>query len=293
MAAGAPLNSFVGPHANMDTPTPPKTTSFSHQAAKVSWVCPIIFFVLLFQIDTQIITDLLGFLLIAAGLIFGITALFGISKHGTKGILVPAIVGIITNGLWLYIGVTNFMAARARAMQQHRSIEASPVVAMSPNTLLAQGQELVHTIKEEAQKAAKAVMASDYDGIARYTPARLVKGMGGKEATIGVLERAKAKRRASGTEFAEVTLGTPTQPKRIGGWLTSLVSERVVMKVPGGQLQTDSSLLGISEDGGRHWVFLDLGHVKKERFDQLFPELADKITLPEKRPPVFKKDAGA
>jgi hypothetical protein len=38
-------------------------------------------------------------LLIAVGLVSGIVALFGVSKHGKKGILVPAIVGIIISGL--------------------------------------------------------------------------------------------------------------------------------------------------------------------------------------------------
>jgi hypothetical protein len=120
----------------MDTPTPPKTTSFSHQAAKLSWACPIIIFVLLMfsrQIGARVIIELVALLLIFVGLIFGIIALFGISKHGTKGILAPAIVGIIINGLLLLIFVMNFMTARARAIQQHSSIEASPVVAMWSN----------------------------------------------------------------------------------------------------------------------------------------------------------------
>ena len=124
----------------MDTPTPPRTTSFSHQAAKLSWVCPIIIFVLLMfsrQIGARVIIELVALLLIVVGLIFGIVALFGISKHGTKSILAPAIVGIIINGLLLLIFVMNFMTARARAIQQHSSIEASPVVAMWSNKIAA------------------------------------------------------------------------------------------------------------------------------------------------------------
>ncbi len=86
------------------------------------------------QIGARVIIELVALLLIVVGLIFGIIALFGISKHGTKGILAPAIVGIIINGLLLLIFVMNFMTARARAIQQHSSIEASPVVAMWSNT---------------------------------------------------------------------------------------------------------------------------------------------------------------
>ena len=93
----------------MDTP-PPTKTSFSHQAAKLGWVCPvisvIIFVLLIFnrQIVARNIIPIIvpvALLLMVVGLIFGIVALFGISKHGTKGILAPAIVGIIINGLLL------------------------------------------------------------------------------------------------------------------------------------------------------------------------------------------------
>jgi hypothetical protein len=125
-------------HMIMDTPTPSKTTSFSHQAAKLSWVCPILLFVLLMfkrQIGAPaLITDLLGLLLIVVGSTSGIVALFGISRHGTKGILAPALVGILINGLLLSIFIMNFMAARERAIQQRGSSDASPVVAIRPTT---------------------------------------------------------------------------------------------------------------------------------------------------------------
>ena len=117
----------------MDAPTPPKMTSFPQQAAKLSWVCPIILFLLLMvgrQMVAPLVMDLVALLFIIVGLVFGIVALLGISKHGKKGILAPAIVGIIINGLLLAIFVTNFMAARARATQQQGSIEARPVAVV-------------------------------------------------------------------------------------------------------------------------------------------------------------------
>ena len=92
----------------MDTPTSPKTTSFAHRAATLGWICPvvsgIIFALLIFDRDI-VARKIIPFIvltalaLIGVGLIFGITALFGVSKHGSKGILLPAIVGIIICGL--------------------------------------------------------------------------------------------------------------------------------------------------------------------------------------------------
>jgi hypothetical protein len=109
----------------MDTPTPPKTTSFSHQAAKLSWVCPIIIFLLLAfgrLAGARVIIELIAFLLIVVGLVFGVIALFGMRTCGKSGILAPAIAGIIINGLLLFIFVTNFLAARARAQQQRGDV---------------------------------------------------------------------------------------------------------------------------------------------------------------------------
>ena len=78
--------------------------------------------------------DLVALLLIIVGLVFGIIALFGIGRHGSKGILIPAIVGIIANGLLLFIFITNFLAARANA-QQHTGMVTPPIVVVSSATI--------------------------------------------------------------------------------------------------------------------------------------------------------------
>lgn len=74
------------------------------------------------QIGARAIIELLSLLLIVAGFLFGVIALFGIRTHGKSGILAPAIVGIIINGLLLFIFVTNFLAARSRAQQQRATL---------------------------------------------------------------------------------------------------------------------------------------------------------------------------
>lgn len=111
----------------MNTETPPPTSAteapaakaFAHQAAKASWAGPIVIFVLLVfghQVAPPVLLDLLALALILTGIGMGIAALFGIRKHGRKGILVPALVGLVINGLLLLIFVTNFLAVRHQAM---------------------------------------------------------------------------------------------------------------------------------------------------------------------------------
>lgn len=121
---------------------PPNPTSFAHQAAKLSWACPIIVFGLAVfggHVGSALVIDLIALLFILVGLISGIVALSGISRHGKKGILIPALIGIIINGFLLFIFVTNFVAARARAQQNTAVDGSSIVVAWSGHSTEAAG----------------------------------------------------------------------------------------------------------------------------------------------------------
>src|SRR5690349_17641055 len=110
----------------MDTSTSPEikitpqNTGFAREAAKASWASSVIVFLILAlgsRTGAKAILELVSLVLILLGLSLGFIALFGIRKHGMKGILAPAITGIIINGLLVFIFATNFFAARARAQR--------------------------------------------------------------------------------------------------------------------------------------------------------------------------------
>src|SRR2546427_492399 len=121
----------------MDTSTPPtQTTGFPHQAAKASWASAVIVFLLLMfggRTGAKVIIEMIALLLLVVGLVLGVIALFGIRKHGTRGILAPALAGILISGLLVFIFVTNFLAARAKA-RRAATTAASPVVAVGSGT---------------------------------------------------------------------------------------------------------------------------------------------------------------
>src|SRR5258708_40366687 len=95
----------------------PPAKAFAYQAAKASWLGLIVIFVLFavgHQIEARVVLELIALVLIVAGICLGIAALFGIRQHGKRGILAPALVGLILNRLLLLIFITNFLAAKAR-----------------------------------------------------------------------------------------------------------------------------------------------------------------------------------
>ena len=81
------------------------------------------------RVAPAVMLDLIALLLIVVGFLFGIIALFGIPRYGAKGILGPAILGIIINGVLLFIFFTNFFAARARAQRSDSGTPPAVVVA--------------------------------------------------------------------------------------------------------------------------------------------------------------------
>lgn len=83
---------------------------------------PVIVFVLLFfgrTLVPRVYLDLAALIFILLGLTLGIVALFSIRKFGKTGILTPALIGILGSGLLLFIFVTNFLAAKEKAVRQN------------------------------------------------------------------------------------------------------------------------------------------------------------------------------
>jgi hypothetical protein len=97
---------------------PVETNAFARQGARASWVSFLFAYGFaamarrlrgepmqpFFQLAAA------AFLLIGFGL--GITALVGMRKHGKKGILVPATIGVVLNGAMLMVIILAIVAGR-------------------------------------------------------------------------------------------------------------------------------------------------------------------------------------
>lgn len=103
--AGVPPLQPLGYHAPVPAASP--RPNFYQQAAKASWVAPVVALVLgcLTRGSSERspmtggIVGLINVAMTFTGLVMGIVALFGVRKYGSRGILAPAIVGLVLNGL--------------------------------------------------------------------------------------------------------------------------------------------------------------------------------------------------
>jgi len=103
---------------NEKNETTNQPNAWPHKMAKASWVAFCIVLGVLGSLmfpgsaqTTKVVMELTVFVLSVDGICMGIASLFGISKYGIKKILAPALVGIITNSLFVCIFMTNVLRA--------------------------------------------------------------------------------------------------------------------------------------------------------------------------------------
>jgi hypothetical protein len=110
---------------------------FAFQAAKASWMAPLLAIALgiagmaMLPIHPgmeeeavhtarigKTVIGFIAFAIVLVGVVFGILALFGIRKHGAKGILAPSIMGLLLSSGYIYLLISAILLVQ-RIAQQH------------------------------------------------------------------------------------------------------------------------------------------------------------------------------
>jgi len=76
----------------------------------------------------NVLVVLFAFFWVLVGFALGVGALCGIRRYGTKGILVPAIIGIILNGLIILLAAIMLVAAFDKARQRPRAEASAGII---------------------------------------------------------------------------------------------------------------------------------------------------------------------
>ena len=141
--------------------------------------------------------------------------------------------------------------------------------------------------KAKAEELQAAFSKADHDTFTRLMHPKLVEMAGGREKMVAHLAAEVKSAKDTGYEYESFTVGEPSDPVRGGTDLYLTVPSTLRIKAPVGHLVTDSTLLGVSGDGGRTWVFINA--VKpREEVKRVVPGLPDAVALPELKPPTFE-----
>ena len=105
------------------------------------------------------------------------------------------------------------------------------------------------------------------------------------------MRRSMKQAEAENVKYLSTTLGAPEEAFKVERQLFAIVPTTVKMKTPEGVLVGKAFLLGISDDDGETWTFVDgSGGRNQEKMKKLFPGASDKIRLPDLKPPVLESE---
>jgi hypothetical protein len=145
----------------------------------------------------------------------------------------------------------------------------------------------------QANECAQALLHGDVTSLVAKMPSKVVKMFGGKEAVIRTTQNDMAQFKAQGFILHSVVIGDVTEIRISHSEVFVLIPETIDMTMPGGILRTESWLVGVSDDGGRTWAFVDSAGLSKiGDVRSVFPNFPTDLYVPKpEAPTVIRRKA--
>ncbi len=141
--------------------------------------------------------------------------------------------------------------------------------------------------KKSASRMQEAAKRGDWAKVLEYTYPALVERMGGKEKALAFM-----KKQSQSIKFRSVKLGDATQAVRVGDKTIQVtLPTSVRMAGPINEAEIDSTLLGVSRDGGKTWTFVDVQNPDQVR--AVVPDVSPELKLVSRGKPKMSKPPAA
>ena len=136
-----------------------------------------------------------------------------------------------------------------------------------------------------AQELMDAVAQKNYAKIVDLTYPKVIEVGGGREKLLAATTDEVKSMEAEGVVIISSTASPPSQILHDAGAIFAVVPVTTKVKATGGMFQTEGALIGISNDGGANWTFVDATGKDQAELKTVLPNL-DKLNLPLDKAPV-------
>ena len=148
-------------------------------------------------------------------------------------------------------------------------------------------ETLTTQAKEQANLMGQAFIKGDYQTFNRYTYPALVKAMGGTNKIAATLTQTVNDMHAQGMEFVSIAVDNPSKIVKNNGELQCTLQQHTTLKLPKGKGIATSTLIAVSEDGGKHWYFIDTSNKDEATIRKTLPNLSSAIVIPPPHKPEY------
>jgi pseudouridine-5'-phosphate glycosidase len=147
------------------------------------------------------------------------------------------------------------------------------------NTLFAQNLE--KRVRELSELMMEATIKRDYETVIEYTHPSIIKLLGGKAKAIEFTSQQMEKvNEAGGIE--KCSIREISKIIKVGNELQCVISQEMIMKIEGKRYRSLGGTIGVSEDKGKNWTFLNISQNDLASIRRFIPKFSNKLKLPPK-----------
>lgn len=136
-------------------------------------------------------------------------------------------------------------------------------------------------VGELAQRMMEATMNRDYKTVLDFTHPKIIEMMGGKAKALEITTREMDKVNESGG-IEKCDIQSVSEIVKVGNQLQCVISHQMIMRIEGTRYRVKGGTIGVSEDKGKNWIFLNVNSNDPNSIRQFIPKFSKKLKLPEK-----------
>lgn len=149
--------------------------------------------------------------------------------------------------------------------------------------------------KQSAFAAAKAMdealIQRRYDDYVSYNHPRVLESIeGGKAGMVKQVANQMAQINESGNIITAVWPQMPSVVIDTAGEWQAAITQYMAYRLPEGKIKATTTIIGISQDQGKQWYFIDAAGRELKQMRELFPTLSSKLKVPKATEPEFTPD---
>ena len=146
------------------------------------------------------------------------------------------------------------------------------------------GQAQENNIKTQAEMMGKALLDKDYAAYVGYTYPAIAQQTGGIEKLTASIKQQMELLSNQGVKVISIKYGEPSVIIKEKDELQSVILQTMVFTSKEGNIETETGIIAISKDNGKHWYFIDPGEKDLETVRHTLPNISKKLVLPESKP---------
>ncbi|MDI9366137.1 MAG: hypothetical protein QM541_14365 [Flavobacterium sp.] len=173
-----------------------------------------------------------------------------------------------------------------------RTFMLAAMLLVMASTLLAQTPQQIATLKAQANAMATAIKKQDFKTVIKMTNPKVVAAAGGEAKLLEQLSKGMGMMKAKGMNMSisNVVIGEPSPFIKVKKQLQCTVPDKLEVKMIGGTISTNSTLIAISDDDGKTWNFIDAVGKNIAALKKVLPNLSDKLVIAKTEQPQFVPD---